>query len=80
MQLSEIEELAHEAKRRWQDHGRLYSTALFEYSRWRQLPDEEKLKKKEDIEVRLKLLMEWFDKMDNHEPTILDKLNAKSDG
>ena len=80
MQLSKIDELANQAQRRWQDHGRLYSTALYEYSRWRQLPDEEKLKKKEDIEVRLKLLMTWFDQMDNYEPTIPDKINAKSDG
>jgi len=64
MQLSEIHQLAEDCQRRWQDHGRLYSTALYEYSRWRQIPDEEKLKKKGDIEVRLKLLMEWFDKME----------------
>lgn len=64
MQLSEIHQLAEDCQRRWQDHGRLYSTALYEYSRWRQLPDEEKLEKKGDIEVRLKLLMEWFDKIE----------------
>ena len=64
MQLSEIHQLAEDCQRRWRDHGRLYSTALYEYSRWRQLPDEEKLKKKGDIEVRLKLLMEWFDKIE----------------
>jgi len=64
MQLSEIHQLAEDCQRRWQDHGRLYSTALYEYSRWRQLPDEEKLEKKGGIEVRLKLLMEWFDKIE----------------
>jgi len=64
MQLSEIHQLAEDCQRRWQNHGRLYSTALYEYSRWRQLPDEEKLEKKGGIEVRLKLLMEWFDKIE----------------
>ena len=29
--------------------------------------------------VEAELLMTWFDKMDNHEPTILDKLNEKND-
>ena len=78
MDFKEIDDLADRCKKRWQDHGRLFSSALYAYSRWRQLPEDEKAEGVMEMKVRLTLLNDWFDSMDNHEPTILDKLNAES--
>lgn len=66
MNKKEIQKLAENCIERWQEHGRLYSTAIYEYKRWSQMNDEQQDKTAGDLLFRLKSLTEWFDKVENH--------------
>ena len=78
MTKKDIDKLAEELQRRWQDHGRLYSTALFEYSRWSQMIAEEQNKQIKRMWFHLNSLKDWMDRMENYQPNTLDKLNEKN--
>ena len=78
MTKKDIDKLAEELQRRWQDHGRLYSTALYEYSRWSQLIAEEQDKQIKRMWFHLNSLKDWMDRMENYQPNTLDKSNEKN--
>lgn len=67
-QTEAIRLLAESCIERWQEHGRLYSTAIYEYKRWMQMSYEQQERTADDILFRLKSLTEWFDKVENHNP------------
>ena len=78
MTKKDIDKLAKELQRRWQDHGRLYSTALYEYSRWSQLIAEEQDKQIKRMWFHLSSLKEWMDRIENYQPNTLDKSNENN--
>ena len=79
MTKKQIDELAEELSRKWQEHGRQYSTAIFEYKRWRQMVAEDQEKYLKRMWFHLSSLKEWMERMENHQWTYMDELNKKKE-